>query len=172
VPVSLVPPDSIELARAALESFAFGIRHSLERLDSFRGPALSIAIGGGMVRTKAFRNILADVLDCEIGIAGSGESTLLGALSQTAAGATNGPSTAEYAAIRATELTKYQPDATNATAYESLYDEWRHRERLMENFEVWRAFLLRFANAGSTSSQGTSLVHPVRQALGPESEAT
>jgi sugar (pentulose or hexulose) kinase len=109
VPVSLVPPDSIELARAALESFAFGIRHSLERLDSFRGPALSIAIGGGMVRTKAFRNILADVLDCEIGIAGSGESTLLGALSQTAAGATNGPSTAEYAAIRATELTKYQP---------------------------------------------------------------
>ena len=136
VPISFEPPDRIGIARAALENFAFGIRHNLERLDSFRGPALSIAIGGGMVKTKAFRSILADVLDCEIGIAESGETTSLGALSQIAAGTGNGPSIAEYTAIRATELTKYEPDPTHSMVYESMYDEWRHRERLLENFEI------------------------------------
>lgn len=136
VPVSFEPPDRTGIARAALENFAFGIRHNLERLDSFRGPALSIAVGGGMVKTRAFRSILADVLDCEIGIAESGETSALGALSQTAASTGNGPSTAEYAVVRATELTKYEPDATRARVYENMYDEWRHRERLLESFEV------------------------------------
>ncbi|MCH7971247.1 MAG: FGGY-family carbohydrate kinase [Chloroflexi bacterium] len=136
VPISFEPPDRIGIARAALENFAFGIRHNLERLDSFRGPALSIAIGGGMVKTKAFRSILAGVLDCEIGIAESGETTSLGALSQIAAGTGNGPSIAEYAVIRATELSKYEPDAAHAGVYESMYDEWRHRERLLASFEV------------------------------------
>jgi autoinducer 2 (AI-2) kinase len=136
VPVSFEPPDRIDIARAALENFAFGIRHNLERLDSFRGPALSIAVGGGMVKTKAFRSILADVLDCEIGIAESGETTTLGALSQIAAGTGNGPSAAEHAAIRATELTKYEPDVAHARVYESMYNEWRHKERLLESFEI------------------------------------
>jgi len=135
VPVSFEPPDAIGIARAALENIAFGIRHNLERLDSFRGPALSIAVGGGMVKTKAFRSILADVLDCEIGVADSGETTSLGALSQTAAAIGTGPSTAEHAAIRATELTKYGPEPTRARTYEGIYDEWRHRERLLEQFD-------------------------------------
>lgn len=136
VPVSFEPPDRAGIARAALENFAFGIRRSLERLDSFRGPALSIAVGGGMVKTKTFRRILTDVLDCEIGIAESGETTLPGALSQTAAGAGDGPSTAEYAAIRATELAKYEPVAAHAGIYESMYEEWRQNERSLESFET------------------------------------
>ena len=136
VPVSDDPPDGITIARAALENFAFGIRHCLERLDSFRGPAFSIAVGGGMVKTKAFRTILADVLDCEIGIAESGEITSHGVLSQTAAATGNGPSTAEYAAIRATELKKYQPDPAHAVIYEGMYEEWRHKERVLGQFEI------------------------------------
>ncbi len=136
VPVTFGSLDQNGMARAALENFAFGIRHNLERLDSFRGPALSIAIGGGMIKTKVFRQILADVLDCEIGITESGDPTSLGALSLVAAGTGSGPSTAEYAAIRATELTKYEPNANHARAYEGMYDEWRHRERLLENFDL------------------------------------
>lgn len=136
VPISFEPPNGIGIARAALENFAFGIRHNVERLGSFRGPALSIAVGGGMVKTRAFRSILADVLDCEIGIAESGEATSLGALSQVAAGTGVGPSTAEYAAIRSTELAKYEPNATRAMVYESMYDEWRQMEKSLEKFEI------------------------------------
>jgi autoinducer 2 (AI-2) kinase len=136
VPVSFEPPDRIGIARAALENFAFGIRHNIERLNSFRGPAVSTAVGGGMVKTRAFKKILAGVLDCEIGIAESGETTSLGALSQIAASTGHGPSVTEYAAIRGTELARHEPDATEARVYEDLYTEWRHRERMLESFEI------------------------------------
>jgi len=53
-----------------------------------------------MIRTNTFRTILANVLDCEIGIAESGEeTTALGTLSQVAASLDMGASLAEYAAI-------------------------------------------------------------------------
>ncbi|MDA1278685.1 MAG: FGGY-family carbohydrate kinase [Chloroflexi bacterium] len=136
VPLSFEPPERIDIARAVLENIAFGIRRNIERLNSFRGPALNIAVGGGMVKTRAFRQILADVLDCEIGIAESGETTSLGALSQAAAAIGKGPSLAEYAAIRSTELTAYRPNATSAGIYDDLYTEWRHKERLLESFEL------------------------------------
>jgi sugar (pentulose or hexulose) kinase len=99
VPISLEPPDRIDIVRAALDNFAFAIRYNVERLNSFCGPALNIAVGGGMIRTNTFRTILANVLDCEIGIAESGETTALGTLSQVAASVDTGPSLAEYAAI-------------------------------------------------------------------------
>jgi gluconokinase len=136
VPISLDPPDRIGIARAALDNFAFAIRYNVERLNSFRGPALNIAIGGGMIRTNTFRTILANVLDCEIGIAESGETTALGTLSQVAASVDMGPSLAEYAAIRAMELTMYEPDVTHSGIYENLYTEWRHKERLLDSFDL------------------------------------
>ena len=52
-----------------------------------------------MIRTNTFRTILANVLECEIGIAESGETTALGTLSQVAASLDMGASLAEYAAI-------------------------------------------------------------------------
>ena len=136
VPISLEPPDRIGIARAALDNFEFAIRYNVERLNSFHGPALNIAVGGGMIRTNTFRTILANVLDCEIGIAESGETTALGTLSQVAASVDMGPSLAEYAAIRATELTMYEPDTTHSGIYESLYTEWRHKERLLDSFDL------------------------------------
>ena len=136
IPISFEPPDRFDIARAALDSFAFAIRYNIERQNSFRGSALNIAIGGGMIKTETFRSILADVLDCEIGIADSGETAALGTLSQIAASLGKGPSLAEYAAIRATELTMYQPDSTRSNIYENLYTEWRHKERLLEGFEL------------------------------------
>ena len=89
-----------------------------------------------MIRTNTFRTILANVLDCEIGIAESGETTTLRTLSQVAASVDTGPSLAEYAAIRATELTMYEPDSTHSGIYENLYTEWRHKERLFDNFDL------------------------------------
>jgi sugar (pentulose or hexulose) kinase len=136
VPVSLDPPDRFDIARGALDNFAFAIRYNIERLNSFRGPALNIAVGGGMIKTHTFRNILADVLDCEIGVSEPDNTASLGTLSQVAASVSNGPSLAEYAAIRATELTKYEPDPTRSKIYENLYTEWRHKERLLLSYEL------------------------------------
>ncbi len=136
IPISLDPPDRFDIARSALDSFAFAIRYNIERLNSFRGPALNIAVGGGMIKTEAFRNILVNVLGCEIGIAHSGETTVLGTLSQVAASVGKSTSLAEYTAIRATELTKYEPNPTYSAIYEGLYSEWRQKERLLDNLEL------------------------------------
>jgi|GEM_PF-4684959 sugar (pentulose or hexulose) kinase len=89
-----------------------------------------------MIRTNTFRTILANVLECEIGIAESGETTALGTLSQVAASLDMGASLAEYAAIRATELTMYEPDTTYSGIYESLYTGWPHKERLLDSFDL------------------------------------
>jgi sugar (pentulose or hexulose) kinase len=136
IPISFEPPDRFDIARAALDSFAYAIRYNIERLNSFRGPALSIAVGGGMIKTNCFRNILADVLNCEIGIAESSQTNSLGTLSQVAATVGKGPSLAEYAAIRSTELTPYEPNTVRARIYDELYTEWRHKERLLDSFEL------------------------------------
>jgi len=136
IPVSHDPPDRFDIARSALDSFAFAIRYNIERLNSFRGPALSIAAGGGMLQSESFREILVNVLDCEIGIVESGETNSLGAISQVAASVGKGPSLAEYAAIRATELDKYEPNPTHASIYENLYSEWRHKERMLSQLEL------------------------------------
>jgi autoinducer 2 (AI-2) kinase len=136
IPVSPNPPDRFDIARSALDSFAFAIRYNIERLNSFQGPALNIAVGGGMIKTETFRDILANVLDCEIGIAESGETTSLGTLSQIAASVGKGPSLAEYTAIRATELVKYEPNPTHSAIYDELYSEWRHKERLIDNLDI------------------------------------
>jgi sugar (pentulose or hexulose) kinase len=89
-----------------------------------------------MIKTNCFRNILADVLNCEIGIAESSQTNSLGTLSQVAATVGKGPSLAEYAAIRSTELTPYEPNTVRARIYDELYTEWRHKERLLDSFEL------------------------------------
>ncbi len=129
-------PDRFNIARSALDSFAFAIRHSVDRLSSMNGPALSISVGGGMTKTRTFRTILANVLDREIGIAESGDATLLGALSQVAASVGRGPSLAELALTRAAELTKYEPAPAQSAIYENLYSEWRHKERMLRNLDI------------------------------------
>jgi sugar (pentulose or hexulose) kinase len=89
-----------------------------------------------MTRTRTFRTIIANVLGSEIAVADSGETTSLGTLSQIAASTGKGASLAEFAVIRATELTTYEPDVTHSSIYENLYTEWRHKERLLDNIEL------------------------------------
>ncbi len=89
-----------------------------------------------MIKTHTFRTVLTNVLDCEIGVSETAEAASIGTLSQVAASVSDGPSLAEYAAIQATELTKYKPDPTRFKIYENLYTEWRHKKRLLLSYEL------------------------------------
>jgi sugar (pentulose or hexulose) kinase len=135
IPATNDPPDRFDIARSALDSFAFAIRYNIERLNSFRGPAANISFGGGMAKTETFRTILANVLDCEIRVAESGETTNLGTFSQVAASIGSGPSVSEIASERALELVKHEPDPSHSAIYDGLYSEWRHKERMIGNIE-------------------------------------
>ena len=50
--------------RAVLENIAFALRANLEQIESITGkPVVSLSLCGGLTRTKAFSQIVADVLN-------------------------------------------------------------------------------------------------------------
>lgn len=67
------------LARAVLEGVTFGLR---DCLDLLRGTGLTVSrvtLAGGGARSPLWRQLCADVFDCEVAVAGVVESSALGA---------------------------------------------------------------------------------------------
>ena len=135
VPLSFEPPDRATLARAALENFAFALRHNADRLEMFGGPSRWFAAGGGMTRSRTFRNILTAVLGGAVGYSRSGESTALGALSIAASGAGDGE-VSDLAERRRHELQVQTAESGTKAEYDDLYHAWRARERGLIDIEL------------------------------------
>jgi autoinducer 2 (AI-2) kinase len=135
VPLAFEPADRGSIARAALESFAFAIRFNLDRLAQFGGPVKSVAIAGGMTRTPTFCRLVATTVGQQIGVARSGESATLGALSM-AASAAGECSLDESLEARSAALDAYEPQRDETALYDDLYHSWRARERRMNEMEL------------------------------------
>ncbi len=135
VPLSFEPPGRATLARAALENFAFAIRYNADRLAMLNGPSHSFAAGGGLTKSKTFRDVLAAAMGDEIGFSRSGETTVLGALSIAASGVDEGEID-ELAQRRRRELSVVSADAGLRGEYDDLYHAWRERERRLADVEL------------------------------------
>lgn len=128
VPLALETPGAGHLCRAAIENFGFAFRSNLEMIDSLLGHAPAgayAAVGGGMVRSKAFRRVLTDVLPAGVRF-GHPDSSLLGAISQVAV-ASGHTSLTSAAVARRRACRRLAPDAAAVREYDQLYAEWRHR---------------------------------------------
>ena len=137
VPLSFEPPDVPVFVRAALESFAFAIRANLEHLEKVSGDrASTVAVGGGMVRTRTFRAALANVLGRPVHVAPSGEATLLGCATMAGAATGSGPGPEGAMRERFRALRQVEPDAGAAAEYEGLYLAWREREAALGGLPV------------------------------------
>ena len=80
VPMTLGGPTRGQIARAALESFAYALRANLEQAERVAGfHADRVALGGGMTRSQAFNRIMVDVLGREITLSRSPDATPIGA---------------------------------------------------------------------------------------------
>ena len=135
VPLAFEPADRGSLARAALESFAFAVRFNLDRLAQFGGPVKTIAMAGGMTRTSTFCGLVATTVGKTVGVARSGESATLGALSMAAAAA-GGGSLAESLEARSAALSPCEPQRDETALYDDLYHSWRARERRLKEVEL------------------------------------
>jgi sugar (pentulose or hexulose) kinase len=131
VPLAFQPPDRASLVRSALENFAFALRYSLDRLTLSSGLApASVAVGGGMARSRTFREITAAVAGAPVGFDAAGDATLRGALSITAVGAgETGWDRVLNARRRELHAVGTAPEV--ASQYGDLYDAWRLRERTL-----------------------------------------
>lgn len=136
VPLAFEPPDRGSIARAALENFAFALRHNLDRLGLVAGGWRDVAVGGGMVKTKTFRELVAACLARPVAFGTAGDATVRGTLSLTGAGTGEGLPLDRALARRRNELRTLEPSATDAARYDDLYLGWRMRERRLLEMEV------------------------------------
>ncbi|MBI4306304.1 MAG: FGGY-family carbohydrate kinase [Chloroflexi bacterium] len=132
VPLTLEPPDAGALGRAAIENFAFAIRASLDRIDGVAGsPTASVAVGGGMTRSAAFRRVVADVVKRPVRI-GRDDASLIGAITLAATAVGEGPGLIDALRLRARSCRPIEPDPLAAEEYEGLFEQWKHRGDILK----------------------------------------
>ena len=137
VPIAYEDPSPANIARAALESIAYAIKGNLLQAEEVTGAdAQTVAVGGGMTRTKAFTRILADVIGREIRVSAAPDVSALGAYTcaQVALGEIG--SLKDAAAGGFGELTITEPDIANASEYEDRYAQWLQMADLMNSMEI------------------------------------
>ena len=137
VPMTLSGIDKGNFARAALESVAFSIKANADHLGAVAGqPARSVALGGGMSRTRTLAPMLADVLGTGVRLSQSPDSSAVGAwlLAGTSAGEFT---TIDEAAAWAKERTIWrEPNPHQSAEYQYYYSEWQALAERLESFEL------------------------------------
>ena len=125
VPLSLGGPTRGQIARSALESFAYALRANVEQTQRVAGfDADRIALGGGITRNTSFNRIITDVLGREVELSAAHSPTALGA-SLIARAATDQVSSLPEAAIQLSlENLRLSPDTRDAAEYDDRYWEW------------------------------------------------
>ncbi len=135
VPLAFEPPDGATIVRASLESFAFAIRRILDRIRDSSGPVETVSIGGGLTRSRAFLDVLANVVEPSLCVSGNPEVTLLGAITLATAAVEDGPGLEDGLLARRTELRRLQPSAALVEEYRYLFDAWSVREQKLLELE-------------------------------------
>ena len=124
-PIAIGGPTPGQMGRAALESFAYTIRANLEQLERESSITASrIALGGGLSRSRTFKEILPDVLGRPISTYSQSDVTARGcaAIARTAIG--DYSSLAESAAAASQGSRTSAPDPSTAAEYQDHYERW------------------------------------------------
>ena len=111
------------MARAVMEGVAYGLRDSVELMESMVAID-DVRVSGGGVAGAVWRQILADVLNREIRVVGTTESAAHGAAILAAVGAGAWPSVA-VAAEAAVEIGPATAPGAGAAAYDERYGVYR-----------------------------------------------
>ena len=125
-PMTMGGPTPGQISRAALESFAYTIRANLEQLERESGMAASrVALGGGLSRSSAFRQILPSVLGRPISTSREHNVTATGSamIARTAIGEYD--SIAEAAVTASHNTHTIEPNPTATVEYQDHYQRWQ-----------------------------------------------
>jgi xylulokinase len=134
LPLVMSVPDRGDVLRSALEATAFAIRANLEQLDEIAGTrSTSIALGGGMSRSRVFRRILCHVTGRPVAVASAAETSAVGA-AIIASPALGLHDTIEHAAKAMIEGRgdKLEPDVKISAEYDDYYARWAQLTQTLE----------------------------------------
>ena len=124
VPMTFTGIGREHLTRAALESIAFAARANLEQLERVSGaPAAKIALGGGMIATSSWVEMLPNVLGRPIEVAMASNVTAAGAYATAVAALDNLVSHLDEAEARAVTRT-IEPRPVESAEYDDNYQRW------------------------------------------------
>jgi L-ribulokinase len=115
-----------EIYRALIEATAFGARAIIERLAEYGVPIKRVVCCGGiMEKNPLLAQIYADVLGCDIHLAGSSQACALGAAVGAAVVAGLGDFPAMQRRMTSLKDTVYRPAAADREVYDQLYALYR-----------------------------------------------
>lgn len=121
------------MARAALEAIAYAVRANLEQLEGVSGDSASkIALGGGMIATSSWVEMLPDVLGRPIEVAMTPNVTAAGAYSTAVAALDSHDSLLSVAEASAT-TTKIEPRPVESAEYDDHYQRWMEMAEHLES---------------------------------------
>ena len=116
-----------EIYRALIEATAFGARAIVERIREYGVPVDRVVCAGGIAeKNPLLMQIYADVLGCEMRVAGSSQACALGAAVSAAVLAGAHPDfPAAQRAMTSLKKVKYRPTAAGRRVYDRLYRLYR-----------------------------------------------
>ena len=113
------------LARAVFEAIAYQLRHVVDMMREAGATLDELRITGGQAKIGLLHRIKADVLGIPVVVPGVTEGALLGEamLAAEAAGRTSDAASAAARFLR--DSARFEPDPTNAAAYDRAYRTYR-----------------------------------------------
>ena len=125
LPLVMSAPARSHVLRSVLDATAYAIRANIKQLELVSGaPIASLAMGGGMSRSTAFAQIVADVIDRSVEIAASPETSALGAAALGALAVGIHPTLAAAQAAMTGGKRAIEPNARASADYEDYYARW------------------------------------------------
>ena len=125
VPMTFSGVGRGHVVRASIEAMAYTLRANVEQIEEVSGTDVpSVAVGGGMTRSRTFLRVLTDVLGRPVSIAPGPETTAIGAslCARTSLGAF--ASLGEAAESVRPAMTVSEPNPRSAAEYDDLYGRW------------------------------------------------
>lgn len=130
------PQRRRHLARAAVEGMAYVLRANLEQIEAVTGRSDGpLRLGGGLSRSPLFGQILCEVLDRPVEVAGSPETTAYGAAlcAGVAGGAFDGLAEGARACVRPSR--SHEPAPEPRDRYAALYEQWCQLRSIRDQLE-------------------------------------
>ena len=125
LPFVMGTPTRADLLRAVLEGIAFSIRSNWEQIEECHGVNATVRLAGGMSRSIALAEILANVFDRSVVCARSHHTSSLGAAMLAFAALGRHELPFHLAAdTMAQPWTTVEPSAKTAAIYEDVYGRW------------------------------------------------
>ncbi|PTX99577.1 xylulokinase [Verrucomicrobia bacterium LW23] len=112
------------LARAAMEGATLGLAYGLQRLRALGLTPSEIRLTGGGSKSPAWRQLCADVFNCQVVTMSNSEGAALGAALQALATALSERTIAEWTGMLVTvnEAERAEPNASNHAIYAALLE--------------------------------------------------